>query len=179
MLTTLHKSVLERYPNDIFVETGTHMGYGIDVALECGFKKIYSIELSTTKVLNAKERFKDSIQQGRIEIWEGDSLDIFHKLVPLLNKPTTFWLDAHWDDGPMGKVRCPLLSELAVIEQHKIKTHSILIDDRRLFDVPGSNWGEGIREVDVVDLLKKINPNYEIKFEDGFVPNDIITARLP
>ena len=38
MSTTLSKSVLSKYKNDIFVETGTLWGEEIEGAIECGFK---------------------------------------------------------------------------------------------------------------------------------------------
>ena len=41
----INKDVLVKYiNNDIFIETGTLKGKGVKVALNCGFKKIYSIE---------------------------------------------------------------------------------------------------------------------------------------
>ena len=36
----------KKYPNPVFVETGSLMGDGIQQALEAGFQKVISIELS-------------------------------------------------------------------------------------------------------------------------------------
>lgn len=36
----------EKYPNPIWVETGSHHGDGIQQAIDAGFKELYSIELS-------------------------------------------------------------------------------------------------------------------------------------
>jgi len=178
MSTTLRRSVLLKYPNKIFVETGTHMGDGVAMALACGFEKIYSVELNPELVTRAEQIFAKQISDGQVEIWQGDTIEIFPKLINSIDAPATFWLDAHWDGGPMGKYKCPLPVELETIANHSIKTHSILIDDRRLFDVKGSNWGEGIVEAEILQLLHKINPQYEITFEDGFIPNDVIAAKI-
>ena len=51
MSTTLSKDVLSKYKNDIFVETGTLWGEAIDIALELGFKKIYSTVTDFAKFL--------------------------------------------------------------------------------------------------------------------------------
>jgi hypothetical protein len=173
-MTTLSKTVLEKYPNDIFVETGTAFGESVRLALICGFKKIYSIEINPDLVQSNRQQFADLIEQGRVEIIEGDTAKIFPELVKRLDGRTTFWLDAHWDGGPMGVVKCPLPMELDAIHQHPIKNHSIMIDDRRCFGI--GNWGAGIVESEIIAKVKDINPLYEIAYEDGCIPNDIITA---
>jgi hypothetical protein len=173
-MTTLSKTVLEKYPNDIFVETGTAFGESVRLALICGFKKIYSIEINPDLVQSNRQQFADLIEQGRVEIIEGDTAKIFPELVKRLDGRTTFWLDAHWDGGPMGVVKCPLPMELDAIHQHPIKNHSIMIDDRRCVGI--GNWGAGIVESEIIAKVKDINPLYEIAYEDGCIPNDIITA---
>ena len=57
MTTTLSKSVLSKYKNDIFVETGTLWGEAVEVALECGFKKIYTVEIDPDKVKFSQQKF--------------------------------------------------------------------------------------------------------------------------
>lgn len=37
-----------KHPGDIFIETGTHIGTGVDLAIEAGFQKIHSCELDVT-----------------------------------------------------------------------------------------------------------------------------------
>ena len=174
--TTLKKSVLDKYPNQIFVETGTLWGDAIQLALDCGFQTVYSIELDPRLVKSARARFAEQIDRGQAGILEGDSFDIFPQLVQLLEEPATFWLDAHWDGGTLGKYKCPLPMELEALLAHHIKTHTLLVDDRRIFGQPNSNWGQNINESEIIATIKQINPNYKISFEDGWVPNDIIAA---
>jgi hypothetical protein len=49
--------ILKNYPNEVFVETGTYKGDGIQMALDCGFKAIYSFEGSEELALIAGKRF--------------------------------------------------------------------------------------------------------------------------
>ena len=68
--------------------------------------------------------------------------------------------------------------KLQNLMQHPIRTHTILIDDRRLFGQVGSTWGENINEESIINSLIDINPDYQISFEDGCIPDDIIVAQL-
>jgi hypothetical protein len=54
----------------------------------------------------------------------------------------------------------------------------LLIDDRRLFGVSSHQWGREVTEAGVLEAIAAINAEYQIAYEDGFVPNDIITARV-
>jgi len=173
-MTTLTKEVLEKYPNDIFVETGTAYGEAVRLAILCGFKKIYSIEINPDLVRANQQQYADLIKLGSLEIIEGDTSIIFPELIKRLEGRATFWLDAHWDGGPLGTVKCPLPMELEAIHQHAIKNHTIMIDDRRCFGI--GNWGAGIVESEIIGKLKQINPNYTVGYENGCVPDDIITA---
>jgi hypothetical protein len=173
-MTTLTKEVLEKYPNDIFVETGTLYGEAVRLAIICRFKKIYSIEINPDLVKLNRLQFADLIERGSLEIIEGDTTQVFPELIKRLEGRATFWLDAHWDGGPMGTVKCPLPMELEAIREHTIKNHTIMIDDRRCFGI--GNWGAGIVESDIISKVKEINPLYEIAYENGCIPDDIITA---
>lgn len=179
MSTTLSKEVLLKYKkNDIFIETGTLWGDGVQIALECGFEKIISIEIDAERTKVNSERFKKEIEEGRVELIEGDTFDVFYDIVNSLESPATFWLDAHWDnDGaPIGEYKCPLPYELDVIGESLIKTHTLLIDDRRLFGDEESTWGSSISEKEIEEKLIDINPSYFIAYEDGHVEDDIIVA---
>ena len=66
MSTTLSKSVLSKYTNDIFVETGTLWGEAVEVAIECGFKKIYTVEIDPDKVKFSQQKFAKEIESGQI-----------------------------------------------------------------------------------------------------------------
>lgn len=176
MASTLSKYVLSKYKNNIFIETGTLHGDGVKLALDCGFSKIYSIEIDDDLVEFNLRQFHD--QQDRIQIIHGDSFEVLKTLLKTINEPATFWLDGHWDSGPLGMYNCPLLHELDVIYQHHIKSHSLLIDDRRLFGDSNHHWGREVTEEAILSKIKQINPLYYISYENGVIPNDIIGAKL-
>jgi asparagine synthetase B (glutamine-hydrolysing) len=177
-MTTLSKKVLEKYKNSVFVETGTLWGESVQLALDCGFTKVYTIELDPEKVKFNRNKFKEEIENGVVEIIEGDTFKVFSDVINNITSRATFWLDAHWDEGPVGEYKCPLPFELKNLLNHSIKNHTLLIDDRRIFGEVGSTWGEGIDESEIIDLIHEINPEYEISYEDGCIPNDIIVAEI-
>ena len=172
----ISKEVLQKYPNKVFVETGTLFGDTVQVALDCGFEKILTIELNPKRVEMVKQRFAKEISDGIIEIFQGDVANEFPSMVDRVKDKATFWLDAHWDDGPMGKYKCPLPFELETILNSGIKTHTILIDDRRIFG--GGNWGQGISEASLIKQLKQINSEYVISTDHGVIPDDILVAKI-
>lgn len=173
--TTLKKEVLEKYKNPYFLETGTANADCVRLALEVGFEKIFSIEIDDTLQSENIKNYEKQIQSGVVDLITGDSLLVISSLIKQIDKPTTFWLDAHVDFGPNGVKRCPLYEELDAIATSNIKTHTILIDDMRIL---GQHWGEGISLDELKRKLLIINQNYKFTFENGHAINDILVAFL-
>ena len=180
---TIHFS-LSKYWNPIFIETGTRSGHSVERALENGFEKIYSIELNERFYEECRNRFEKKIQEGKVELLLGDSVKRLPDILRRVDVRATFWLDAHWS-GPStptakGDVNVPLMRELDVIAGHHIKDHTILIDDVRLFDGDdrdGVDWSN-VQEESVISILKNINSDYEISYEQGHVSNDVLVAQI-
>ena len=173
--TTLTKNVLEKYLNPYFFETGTANGDCVRLALEMNFERIFSIELDQELQNENLTKYKNEIKEGTVNLITGDSLVELDNVINSLDKPTTFWLDAHVDFGPKGIKRCPLYEELNSIGKSSIKKHTILIDDVRMF---GTWWGEGIFINELKSKILKINTEYKFVFENGFEPNDILVAYI-
>jgi len=79
---------------------------------------------------------------------------------------------------------CPLLQELEAIKHHPLAPrHTILIDDRRCLQPdwshPTQSWWRGLSEEAVIAKLREINPQFNISFIDGLIPQDIIAAVPP
>lgn len=177
---TCREDTFTRYPNEYFVETGCHEGYGIDLALKAGFDHVYSIELYPYYVNFCRERFAVN---PNVHIIEGDSGEALYDVIKDIDKPITFWLDAHLvrDYEILGYEPSPTLKELEAIKKHPIKTHTILIDDIRLFRGP-DEWGieYGFPPLDaIMQTILEINPNYEFSYEYGHIGSDILVARVP
>ncbi|WP_228056526.1 FkbM family methyltransferase [Microcoleus sp. LEGE 07076] len=94
-------------------------------------------------------------------------------VVPQLNEPALFWLDAHWMGGGTAgeNDECPLLEELEIINNSECE-HFILIDDARLFLSPPPSphrieqW-PSLNEI-IATLSAKTN-TYTVIFEDAIV----------
>ena len=173
----LNIEYLNKYSNGkLFIETGTYLGDTIWMVLESAlFDKIHSSEINAELYNRAVQLFDHKPQ---VVLWKEESYDCIAKVMKDLNNETaTFWLDAH-ASGPLhgGKHGgSPVLLELEEILKSGNNQHTIFIDDRRLF---GSAEWNGVKEEDAINLLKKINPDYNIFFLDGHVEKDVICATV-
>lgn len=166
-----------KFPNDTFVETGTWYCGGIDAALAAGFTRIVSIELSPHHYAGAVAKFFD---YPGVKVYHGDSAEILTVIAPLLTLPCTFWLDAHYSGLPdmaKGIEWSPILREITAINLSPVKTHTILVDDVRLFGQPDF---DGTTMDQAKMLISRINPKYEFRLEtgDNGIPNDILVATV-
>ncbi len=116
---------------DIFVETGTYKGNMVQ-AMKKKSKKIYSIELNETFYRNARKKFA---KNNHISILFGDSSVRLKEILPKIDKPCLFWLDAHYsgEGTAKGDLETPIMEEMNLILNHSNLKHVILIDDARLF----------------------------------------------
>lgn len=165
----------KKYLNNIFVETGSFVGDGIQQALDAGFKNIISIELSDKYFEISRNRF---INNPNVEIVKGDSFKVLPDILKNINQPVTFWLDGHHScgDTALGDHWTPLMQELDVIKEHPIKTHSILIDDMRCWEEP--NPVHGFFKDDIIKKLSELNIDYKLTYENGLQENDILVAHI-
>lgn len=167
---------LHRFPNRIFVESGTYLGEGVEDALSSGFQKVLSFEVVESLVERARTKFADR-GNDVVDIIQDTSANMF-PYIESIHEPITFWLDGHWSNNEetgFKDVYCPILLELDAIAKHSIKTHSILIDDVRLF---GTWEFDHISVETVIKKLLEINPAYKIEFLDGYCPKDILCASI-
>jgi hypothetical protein len=172
---TLPKGTLAKYMNPVFLETGSYDGRTIQMALDVGFKEVRSIEIAKRYYDMCCMRFSGN---DSVKLWHGDSLSLLAAMIADIKEPVTFWLDAHIQEGYLGQLAVPTLKELEIIADHPIKTHTILVDDRRLMGTTGTLW-QNVLEYDVIRYMRRINPNYEISYEDNNVEkDDIIVAQV-
>ena len=170
----ISKQILERYLNAVFVETGTNRGEGVQAALDAGFTCIYSTEIAPYCHGWCDHRFWDV--RDKVFLFGLDSREFLRKILPRVNSPVTFWLDAHFCESEGGsRDDVPLLEELKIISEHHINFHTILIDDVRLMGTPHLP----VKLKKVKGILKRINPMYTIHTIDSSeFPGDIIVAEL-
>jgi hypothetical protein len=160
------KELFKKFINPVFIETGSNWGVGIQQALDEGFPVVHSIEILPEFYNYCADKFKEN---KNVHLYLGDCVKVLPKILENLHEPATFWLDAHEGDS-----KSFLLDELNLIKGHKIKTHTILIDDLRC-------WNMRKHKFNTIILKRKllaINPKYKITLEDGHVPDDILAARI-
>jgi hypothetical protein len=172
MFQTSSKELFQKYPNPVFIESGTYYGDGAQAALDAGFKTVCSIELSQELYLHCKQRFK---KIDNVIMFLGDSQTILNEILDEFNEPITFWLDGHWagEGTAKGKYESPLIQELEIIGKYHKDKSIILIDDLRC-------WKKDIHGFDLETIIRKcleINPKFQFSFENGYVPNDILVVR--
>lgn len=170
------KEFFARFKNRLFVETGTHGGDGVAKALEAGVEHVYTIELSPEFYAQSQKRFTGD---GRVSQYLGDSGCILGDVINTIHEPVTFWLDGHYSScgTAKGPDMSPILRELNHIKSHPIKTHTILIDDVRLF---GGVMFDFVHIGTVVEIIWSINPEYKLSLETGQpdLPFDILVATV-
>lgn len=168
--------LFERHNNNpVFVETGTLQGEGVKSALFAGFTEIHSIELAEKHYLYSKDLLK---YQNNIHLYHGDSQSVLQGILDGIESTITFWLDAHYSGGDTAfkDVLYPLMKELEIIGKHKIKNHTIIIDDLRLLRPEFPSVGFGIDQIKAKIL--EINPEYQFYTTDGHVADDILVAEI-
>jgi hypothetical protein len=190
MSLSLTTETLGKYTyNKYFLETGTFTGGGVEIARLCGFEQIISIEADERLYRGVLKNYDET---DNIHLHLGDSEKILSEIIEKIEEPITFFLDSHIVDmnkeiaHDISTREIPLIQELEIIKNHPIKTHTILIDDRRMmgFSASRSTFGwiteewEAITEDIVMGLLFEINSDYEIAYENTVNgPNDIIVAK--
>lgn len=163
MSMTLHVDVLKTFLTHTFVETGSFDGRGAVFAVYAGFKKVYTIEVDSSRAVVARKRIMGFPE---ITLFEGDTIDVLPKILASLEERATIFLDAHpigpGDPSKGGRLKYPLVEELNLVEKRsKRKDHLILIDDINALSHFGTSNDE------VKEMLLRVNSKYQV----GLYPN--------
>ena len=167
------------FSNHYFVETGLGGGGSLALAIRSSFfAELHSMEIDINRIKRVSHIFEPL---GNVFLHHGDSSTDLWNLITAMNQPITFWLDAHLGSPNLsGEKSTALLEELEQIRKHPIKTHTILIDDMRLFNTP---LFDNITVRQIIAKIRKINPNYTIYYIDGHdggkvLKNDVMVAQV-
>lgn len=169
------EKLIENKQNNIFVETGSLFGDGIQAALDSGYEYVISIECNQKYYDHCTERFEGN---DKVKIVLGDSSKDLFAAIENVEEPMTFFLDAHymWHDPDQkleehpGNGKIPLVDELMQIKKHSIKNHIIIVDDLEPLSclTPPTNNDPPTGSVDtqldnIKSMIKSINPDYEFE----------------
>jgi hypothetical protein len=167
-----------RFGRNVFVETGTHLGNGLQCALNTGHSKCYTIEIHEYLYRDARQRFHEQIGTGQVECFWGDSAKVLPGIVAELTEPALFWIDAHISGNYGDKIaekNCPIYEELEAIAASAIRTHTLMIDDLACFDKPVH---DNIPLQAVQERIRRINPAYRFEYLDSHLPGNIMVAYI-
>lgn len=156
---------LFQHPNDIFIETGSGAGGGIDHSILYGFKEIHSIEIDKSKYDYCVKKYA---KNKSVHLYCGDSMVVLPKILSNIKTKATFLLDAHVMNVNQlhGEKVCPVLEELKIIIAHSKKIgckHSILIDDAKFFNGSFDAFGH-ISLSDIKKLVGELDSSYVIQY---------------
>jgi hypothetical protein len=166
VLNSIAKRYNRRLPK-VFIETGTFKGKTISQVADI-FPIIHTFELNEKWHREAVRKFKE---QKHINCHYGDSAEGLKKVLPKINEPVVFWLDAHYfgPETAFGIDEVPLLRELEVIAARR-QRDIIIIDDAELLGAQGKCGAAGDyygheydwKDVTVGSIKKAIHwkPNY-------------------
>lgn len=146
-MTTLGFFNLKRYINEygvqVFIETGTYRGAGLEYALGFDFKAFWSIEFWKQTFDEVSPRFNHM----DVSIVHGHSPEVLRELLITIQEPCLFWLDAHFPNSDVAARETsgiqpglsvdelmPLRAELEVISKLRHGEDVILVDDLCLFE---------------------------------------------
>lgn len=168
----------KRFRNNIFVETGTHLGNGLQCAITAGHKKCYTIEIHEYLYQDACIRFAEQIASGTVVCFHGDSSHVLPDIISKLDEPATFWIDAHISGNYGDKLvekNCPIYEELQAIDNSPIRSHTLIVDDVACFD---NQAHDNIPLQEVQKKILSINSNYQFEFLDSHLPRNIMVAYI-
>lgn len=147
------------------VETGTYLGDMVS-AVHDHFEHVYTIELSEMLFGRAQRRFSSL---KNVDVLHGDSGHVLQSVLPKLNTPTLFWLDAHYSAGftARGNEDSPVLQELHSIFASSLSGYAILIDDAA--DFGGEAGYPTIDEVRALVAKKTQDYTVEVKYNAIYI----------
>lgn len=175
LLPTL-KKFKDRVQAEVFIETGSYDGRGIEFALMAGFREVHSIEIDPRRYTDCAVKYMPFMD---VHVYFGDTLKLLGPLLERVQRRAVIWLDAHpigaGDNCPRGLAEWPLMGELAILKHRSLRhDHTLLIDDRdcfsKLFGTTDDLVEKAIREID---------PRYQFTLEPNtMMPNDILAAEI-
>ena len=169
---SLPRETLARYitPGCTFIETGARWGDSLIRAAELGAAHVYSCESDGIMAAIAREHAQDVLARMDIdlEVSGQDSETWLPDIADGMDEPVILFLDAHTSH------ESPILKELSAVKREwQPKPAIILIDDVRLFR--SKQWGISLD--DVLAAVRAVG-DYEISYDMGIQPEDVLVARL-
>lgn len=169
-------NIIKDFNLSIFIESGTHLGDGVNDAIQYEFETLYSVECLQDSFNSAKNRFKDN---ENVKLYCGYSKDKLPEIIKDVpdNKFILFWLDAHLPcyyskTDPtefQEQLRFPLQDQLSIIKNLRLGRDVIIIDDLGMYvegDFQRQRFPEHLRSNSnkLIDTINKMfSETHDIK----------------
>lgn len=171
---------ISKYKCNIFVETGTGKGFGLQYAMKYKFDRLYSIEIMKELYDFNVKKFNNT--PSNIFLLNDNSLNgidyIFNNVTD--NDVILFWLDAHFPgadfqinsylDNFDKKIRTPLEDELSLIFKKKPNNKYVfIIDDLRIYEDGNYELGNidrdryGVQNMSLEPIINIISDTHNIE----------------
>ena len=141
---------------ETYFETGLWYSHNI-IFLRKYFSKIIGIELNMEFYKLSKKIFS---KDKNVLILQGNSSVVIKSQLKYLKQKALFFLDAHYsNDCTSGKnLDNPIIHEINAIINHKIKNHTIIVDNLSELIKPN----EGYPSIEIIKKLIRKNKYYKI-----------------
>lgn len=166
----LYRKALSKYPNHVFIETGTYHGEAVALALSLGFKEIHTVDIEPGYIKKLNETHS---KNPNVHGYAGDSGSLLSTILKSVHESVTVWLDAHPLITPLPIAQCPLLQELHALATGLPKAfpHVILVDDMRVFSNEDRDK--------ILKAMLAVRPGTSVKYDDGIATADIMVGFVP
>ena len=163
-LSTELIEIFKKYKDGIYLETGFNEGRSAFEALTFGFKKVISIEINQKSVELGKKKFRNFIENNRLEIVAGDSAKLLEEILAKNNDIKVIFLDAHGGIVPSENDH-PLEQELNIVKKYFSRDKLIIIDDyiaikNYYTSVTSPNWIVKLKPEAFIRKINEITDNY-------------------
>lgn len=162
---------------ETYVETGSHRGEQLVLASNSGhFKELYGIEIDKHYYGLTSKAIMNECAGVKPTVIHGDTLEWLPDLAKNIDKPTLFYLDAHFCNAnpPLKKSEFPLWKELDILKERTFND-IIGIDDVHTFgkvrnelkvDPNVEEW-ERVTFENILEYMGDIVVRHEV-ISDGF-----------
>jgi len=162
--------ILNIFHSHYFVETGTGSGATLEIVSQY-FRQCFSCDINQKAIDAAIAK-----NLPNVDIRLSDSLQFLAQILPGLEDPIVYWLDAHWCGGICNCKECPLLAELSIIGSLRGKD-VIFIDDVNFFLAPPPKPHKTSEWPTIYDIISAISSWGAVGY--SYVGTTIVLAICP
>ncbi len=166
-------NLLKKYKNtDTFIDIDAYKGDELEAALDAGFKKIITLNLTSPYDHKLQKKFKKDLETNKVKFCSGSIIgNDFNSVLSNLTKPVLFYIDLHKRNKlDPKKPKYVLSTLLGIIKRRACLNHTFIINNFHM--------------VDNKDILLKFDKIYSEPYYQTFetlsnkFPEDVLCASI-